>query len=85
MRGRIAGRKTAAQREVAAQPRVTSSALNRLIGVDAQTRVVPGETKPECPFPNQIEIAWSASLVLVVLVLLANIAAQVWTLRRSKR
>jgi phosphate transport system permease protein len=30
------------------------------------------------PFPNQIEIAWSASLVLVFLVLLANIAAQLW-------
>jgi len=43
-------------RVVAAQPSVTSSALNLLIGVDAQTRVVPAETKPECPFPAQIEI-----------------------------
>ena len=33
------------------------------------------------PFRNQIEIAWSASLVLVVLVLFANIAAQIWTAR----
>src|SRR4029453_6843915 len=41
---------------VAAQPRVTASALNLLIGVDAQTRVVPTETKPSCPFPAQIEI-----------------------------
>ena len=31
------------------------------------------------PFPNQIQIAWAASLVLVVLVLFANIAAQIWT------
>jgi phosphate transport system permease protein len=37
------------------------------------------------PFPNQIEIAWAASLVLVVLVLLANIAAQIWTGRSAKR
>jgi phosphate transport system permease protein len=28
------------------------------------------------PFPNQIEIAWSASLVLVVIVLTLNLAAQ---------
>jgi phosphate transport system permease protein len=33
------------------------------------------------PFPNQIEIAWAASLVLVFLVLLANIAAQLWSRR----
>jgi len=36
------------------------------------------------PFPNQIEIAWSASLVLVVLVLIANIAAQIWTARAHR-
>jgi phosphate transport system permease protein len=36
------------------------------------------------PFTNQIEIAWAASLVLVVLVLLANIAAQLWTARTAK-
>jgi phosphate transport system permease protein len=33
------------------------------------------------PFKNQIEIAWAASLVMVVLVLIANIAAQIWTAR----
>jgi phosphate transport system permease protein len=36
------------------------------------------------PFPNQIEIAWAASLVLVILVLIANIAAQLWTARSAK-
>jgi phosphate transport system permease protein len=36
------------------------------------------------PFRNQIEIAWSASLVLVFLVLIANIAAQIWTARSHK-
>jgi phosphate transport system permease protein len=37
------------------------------------------------PFRNRVEIAWSASLVLVLLVLLANVAAQVWTARAAKR
>jgi phosphate transport system permease protein len=36
------------------------------------------------PFRNQIEIAWSASLVLVFLVLIANIAAQIWTARSHR-
>ncbi|HEX5272421.1 MAG TPA: phosphate ABC transporter permease PstA [Gemmataceae bacterium] len=33
------------------------------------------------PFPNQIQIAWAASLVLVFLVLLLNVGAQVLTRR----
>jgi phosphate transport system permease protein len=37
------------------------------------------------PFPNQVEIAWAASLVLVVLVLLANVAAQLWTARSARK
>jgi phosphate transport system permease protein len=37
------------------------------------------------PFANRIEIAWSASLVLVFLVLIANVAAQLWTARAAKR
>jgi phosphate transport system permease protein len=37
------------------------------------------------PFKNQIEIAWAASLVLVFLVLLANLAAQLWTAQSSKK
>jgi phosphate transport system permease protein len=37
------------------------------------------------PFPNQIEIAWAASLVLVVLVLLANVVAQIYSSRRTVR
>jgi phosphate transport system permease protein len=35
-------------------------------------------------FKNQVEIAWAASFVLVVLVLFANIGAQLWS-GRSKR
>jgi phosphate transport system permease protein len=37
------------------------------------------------PFKNQIEIAWAASLVLVFLVLMANIAAQIWTAKSLNR
>ncbi len=37
------------------------------------------------PFKNQIEIAWAASLVLVVLVLLANVAAQLWTAQSANK
>jgi phosphate transport system permease protein len=36
------------------------------------------------PFPNQIQVAWAASLVLVVLVLIANIAAQIWIARSHR-
>lgn len=35
------------------------------------------------PFQNQIEVAWAASLVLVVLVLIANIVAQIYARRSS--
>jgi len=37
------------------------------------------------PFPNQIETAWAASLVLVVIVLGANIAAQYFSARKLTR
>jgi phosphate transport system permease protein len=37
------------------------------------------------PFQNQIDIAWAASLVLVFLVLLANVAAQWWTARSDTK
>ena len=43
-------------RAVAAQPRIDANAVNLIIGVEAQTRVVPAETKPICPFPAQLEI-----------------------------
>jgi phosphate transport system permease protein len=39
----------------------------------------------ESPFSNQTAIAWSASLVLVFLILLANIAAQYYTARQTRR
>jgi phosphate transport system permease protein len=39
----------------------------------------------ESPFSNQTAIAWSASLVLVFLILLANIAAQYYMARQTRR
>ncbi len=37
------------------------------------------------PFSNQKQVAWAASLVLVFLVLLANIAAQLWSGKAEQR
>jgi len=43
-------------RAFAAQPRVSQTALILTIGVQAETRIVPTETKPDCPFPAQLEL-----------------------------
>jgi hypothetical protein len=43
-------------RAFAAQPRINSSALILTLGVQAQTRIVPNETKPDCPFPARLEL-----------------------------
>ncbi|MGB7855791.1 MAG: DUF4403 family protein, partial [Pseudolabrys sp.] len=43
-------------RAFAAQPRINESALTLTIGVQAETRIVPNETRPECPFPAQLEL-----------------------------
>jgi Domain of unknown function (DUF4403) len=43
-------------RAFAAQPRINESALVLTIGVQAETRIVPNETKPDCPFPAQLEL-----------------------------
>ncbi len=43
-------------RAYAAQPRIDQSALTLTIGVQAETRIVPNETKPTCPFPAQLEL-----------------------------
>src|ERR1700736_2360466 len=41
---------------VAAQPKIDASAVTLTVGVQAETRVVTAETKPDCPFPATIEI-----------------------------
>lgn len=43
-------------RAFAAQPRITESAVVLTVGVQADTRIVPNETKPDCPFPAQLEL-----------------------------
>jgi hypothetical protein len=43
-------------RAFAAQPRIDGTALTLTVGVEAQTRIVPNETKPNCPFPAQLEL-----------------------------
>jgi hypothetical protein len=43
-------------RAIAAQPRVDSTALTLTLGIEAETRITPAETKPDCPFPATITI-----------------------------
>ena len=43
-------------RAIAAQPRVDASAVTLTLGIEAETRVTPVETKPACPFPATITI-----------------------------
>jgi hypothetical protein len=43
-------------RAFSAQPRIDASAVTLTVGVQAETRVVPSETKPSCPFPSRLEI-----------------------------
>jgi uncharacterized protein DUF4403 len=43
-------------RAFAGQPRIDANALTLAIGVQAETRVVPAETKPDCPFPANLEL-----------------------------
>lgn len=43
-------------RAFAAQPRIDQNAVTLTLGVEAQTRISPSETKPDCPFPAQLQI-----------------------------
>ncbi|MBR1230478.1 DUF4403 family protein [Bradyrhizobium sp. AUGA SZCCT0182] len=43
-------------RAIAAQPRVDAQALILTLGIEAETRITPVETKPSCPFPATISI-----------------------------
>ena len=43
-------------RAFAGQPRIDAASLTLAIGVQAETRVVPAETKPDCPFPANLEL-----------------------------
>jgi len=43
-------------RAIAAQPQIDGKAVTLLVGVQAQTRIVPNETKPVCPFPKELDL-----------------------------
>jgi hypothetical protein len=43
-------------RAIAAQPVIDAKAVTLLVGLQAQTRIVPNETKPDCPFPQQLDL-----------------------------
>jgi hypothetical protein len=43
-------------RAFAGQPRIDATALTLVIGVQAETRVVAAQTKPDCPFPANLEL-----------------------------
>jgi hypothetical protein len=41
---------------LAAQPRVDASAVTVTLGIEAETRITPAETRPDCPFPAKLSI-----------------------------
>jgi hypothetical protein len=43
-------------RAIAAQPRVDTSTVTLTMGIEAETRITPTETQPDCPFPDKITI-----------------------------
>ena len=40
----------------AAQPRIDQNAVTLTLGLQAETRITPNESKPDCPFPSQLQI-----------------------------
>ena len=43
-------------RAIAAQPRVDALAVTLTLGIEAETRITPAQTRPDCPFPEKISI-----------------------------
>jgi hypothetical protein len=43
-------------RAFSAQPHIDASAVALTLGVETETRILPAETKPDCPFPANLEI-----------------------------
>ena len=41
---------------IAMQPRIDATAMTLTMGVEAETRITPAQTKPECPFPSRIVV-----------------------------
>lgn len=48
-------------RAIAAQPKIDAQAVTLLLGVQAQTRIVPNQTKPACPFPQNLDLVPQAN------------------------
>jgi hypothetical protein len=44
------------KRAVAAQPNIVADWVILTLGVEAETRIVPSETKPDCPFPQKLDL-----------------------------
>jgi uncharacterized protein DUF4403 len=47
-------------RALAAQPRIDASTVMLTVGIEAETRITPAQTKPECPFPSTIALVPAA-------------------------
>ncbi len=43
-------------RAVAAQPRIDAGAVTVMLGLEAETRITPAQTQPDCPFPATLAI-----------------------------
>ena len=43
-------------RAIAAQPRIDAAAVTLMLGIEAETRITPTQTRPDCPFPATIDI-----------------------------
>jgi hypothetical protein len=43
-------------RAIAAQPVIDAFTVTVTIGIEAETRVTPSETRPDCPFPDKITV-----------------------------
>jgi hypothetical protein len=48
-------------RAIAAQPQIDAQAVTLLLGVQAQTRIVPNQSKPACPFPEHLDLVPQAN------------------------
>jgi hypothetical protein len=43
-------------RAFAAQPRIDQNAVTLTLGLQAETRITPNDSRPDCPFPSQLQI-----------------------------
>jgi hypothetical protein len=43
-------------RAIAAQPQIDGQAVTLLVGIQAETRIVPAPTHPQCPFPQTLDL-----------------------------